>query len=124
MRRGPNKRRLAKNEKYGQGGRKRGRKDNSAESTNDMSGFKLTKNKAPFNVRARVYVFVCVCVCVCVCVYVSRFPAHSRSSLAERAKAVRAASPARARRSPRSGQARTAASRCARASEREADLFL
>ncbi|KAJ2708601.1 rRNA-processing protein EBP2 [Coemansia spiralis] len=43
---GPGKKRLLKNEKFGFGGKKRGTKNNTAESTGDMSGFSAKRNKS------------------------------------------------------------------------------
>lgn len=40
--------RKAKNEKYGFGGKKRGKKENTRESTNDDSSFSVRKNKSTF----------------------------------------------------------------------------
>lgn len=40
------RKRKAKDEKYGFGGFKRHKKDNSSESASDMSGFSRSKNKA------------------------------------------------------------------------------
>ncbi|KAJ2384777.1 RRNA processing protein [Coemansia sp. RSA 2559] len=42
----PNKKRQVKNAKFGFGGKKRGLKKNTAESTNDMSGFSAKRNKS------------------------------------------------------------------------------
>ncbi|KAJ2779181.1 RRNA processing protein [Coemansia javaensis] len=43
----PGSKRQRKNEKFGFGGKKRGMKNNTAESSADMSGFSVRKNKSP-----------------------------------------------------------------------------
>lgn len=42
------RKRMAKDRKFGFGGKKRAKKKNDAQSTNDMSGFSIKKNKAAF----------------------------------------------------------------------------
>lgn len=49
----PNAKRVAKNAKYGNGGRKRFSRSNTAESSNDMSGFSNKKNKTGFSGKAK-----------------------------------------------------------------------
>lgn len=48
-----NKRRAMKDQKFGFGGKKKGSKLNTRESTNDMDGFNSSAKKKPFNFKTK-----------------------------------------------------------------------